>query len=193
VINPDGIPYVFMIMPQSSCETDLTLRVLRALGQDGPLFGYCHNCHTEVKFSEDRYVNDRLDEKTGIITQVESGGEIEPRICTFCGAVNLYTPPSPGGDGAMCGVPAGFEMRRVVSVTGGDVPRMVGPELVEQVDFNALVHDLNPITDVFYIQANRSRTPLSRVEWLDYFKMDPAIYLEKERRSCHHAGICVLG
>jgi hypothetical protein len=177
-------------METPSIKSDLPQRVINAILEpslDGPL-GWCHNCNSEIRFKIEKYLNEIIDEVAHEIKKIESGGEIEPRICLQCGVVNIYQ-----GEDAICAAPRGFEFRRVVSVAGEDVPIIESPMGNDVVDFNALIQLVDPLLDIKYKQLIRNRPALSRVEWVDYFGSDPAIILSRDRASCQRAGLYVLG
>ena len=125
--------------------------------------GACFSCSTFIKFRVQKWINEEVDEVNHKLVMVVTGGFTIPTICPHCGALNILDQK---GD---CHSVQGYDPRRVVGVTGNDVPRLGG-----DVDITTLVTSEH-WADIKFIMNTPNRMPLSRIEWIDYFKVDPAI------------------
>ena len=133
------------------------------LPEDKITEGACFSCSTFIKFRVQQWINEEVDEANHKLIMVVTGGFTIPTICPHCGALNILDPK---GD---CHSVQGYEPRRVVGIDGADIPRIGG-----DIDIASLITSEHWL-DIKYIMSASNRNPLSRIEWLDYFKVDPAI------------------
>jgi hypothetical protein len=172
-------------------EKDISRRIVKnflLFLEDPMLFDihqYCFNCKTEVSFRVQHFKNTIVDEVAHCYREIDSGGEIDPAICGYCGVLNIFT------SGTECAPVQGYRPVPVAGVVFDDwTPmRQQGNGLIlDHVQLPSL-----PIENlVKYKQRNKNRPPITRVEWVDYFKSDPAVVLSRFRGNMDRDGQNIL-